>query len=440
MRWSLTKLASPTRYLTLVNVLLSGLGFVQSVWVARALSLEALGVIAVITGVNVTALNFLDVRLTDLASRLYYQPRGAAPAYRASVLMVCLAGNLAISLALGVVGVIAGRLALPALTPAVIPGWWLAAQAALLGAHNLTNTVNTLQRFSERFYFFGTTRLVIRVGALAVFGGLFLADPSVDGYYLAGLVSAVLTLAASLLVTAWAWGRWDGLPWWRWRALGLAWPDYAGQRRFLFFGNLLGYTKLFHRAADVLVVGWLANDQVTGLYKFVRSLTDTLYVVFDALNQVHQPRFMAWLAAGQALAYRALARRLVLAAAAATLALVGLGAVVLPWALPLVFGDKFRGAEPALLIMTVPFLFVTGVHLWLWPLFVHAGQLGRFTLLNVIAVAAQYLTLGLAFIAAGPSAAGAAWGYLMYYVILYPLAVALAWARFRTYLPGTVAA
>lgn len=438
MRSVLAKLIQPAQYLAFVNVLLGGLGLIQSLWVARGLSLAALGVVAVITGVNNTLLNFIDVRLADLAARLYYRPVTPDPrVYQASVLVLCLIGNAGLSVVLGLASIAVSAWVVPAITSAPVALGWFAAQAAATGLGNLTNTLNYLQRFSGRFVLFGTWRLGIRLAAVLVFGGVFASEYSLDRYYLGLVLGNGVAFLLTGLVTAVVWLRAEALPLGRRAVFTRAWPAYRQSGRFLFYGNMLGYAKLLHRAADVLVVGWLTDDTVTGLYKFARSLSDSLYLIFDAVNQVYQPRCLELLASGAEGAYRALARRSVLWVTAA-LAGVLLGELLLlrP-ALSWLFADKFADSEGAIIILTFPVWFVLGVHLWLWPLFVHSGRLGQFTVMSLIAGASQHLIYGLVLVVTGPavSVAGLALGYLAHYLVLYPAAVLLARARHGAYLP-----
>lgn len=442
MRWRPAELLTPTRFLALVNVAGSALVFGRGLITARALGPELLGITAVISGVNTTVLNFLDVRLTDLAARLYYQTEGLDQAgqrtHRASVLGLCVLGNGFISLLLGGLGLLLARLTLGWFTAAPVETWWLAAQALVLGTANLANTLTFLQRFSGRFHFVGTARLATQVGALAVFLAVFWPRPDLNGYYQGSLASAGLTLAGTALLSLRLWWGFDRLPVFG-RGLGAAWAGYRRGLRFLFFGNVLGYTKLFHRAADTLLVGLVADDRVTGLYKFARSLTDALYVLFDALNQVYQVRFLELLSRRDPGPYRRLANRLLASAGLFTVVvLLGEGLFLRPLN-ELVFAGKYAGGEWPIIWLTVPFIFVTGVHLWLWPMLIHSGRLGHFTAVNALAVAVQYGVALAGFALLGPSAAAAAAGYLAHYLVLYPIVYLRERARFADYMPGWMA-
>ncbi len=440
MRWPLAKQLTPTRFLALVNVITGGLAFAKSVIVARGLGPELLGVTAVIGGINATLLNFLDVRLTDLAAKLYYQTEtmdeAAQHSYRASVLLLCIAGNVLISMLLGVTGLLAASLLVGLFTDAPVAGWWLAAQAAMLGSANVTSTLTFLQRFSGRFYFVGTIRLVIQLVSLAVFLWLFVSVGAINGYYFGGMAGNVLTLALTGLLTVYLWARHDRLPVFGVR-IGQALPGYRRHLRFLFYGNLLGYTKLLHRAADVLWVGYFADDRVTGLYKLARSLTDgLLYVLFDSMNQVYQPHFLSLLAAREIERYRKLANRLFGGCFLFTASLLISQVALLRPFLFFVFGDKYSGAENAIIVFTATFFFVAGMYTWLWPTFIHSGRLGWFTVMNMIAAVGQYGVILMLFMIFGPSATSAAVGYLAHYMILYPIAYEIARSRFPAYLPG----
>jgi O-antigen/teichoic acid export membrane protein len=429
---------SPTRYLAIINVLSSALGFVQGIITARYLGPDSYGVIAVIVATNVTVLNFLDVRLVDLAGKLYYRPSQASipepRAYRASVLQICLVGNGLISLGLSVLGFLANLAFIRALTTTPVQIQWLVAQSLILAFSNWANSLDYLLRFSGRFYLMGTWRLVTRVANVGLFLAIFLPGSNLDSYYRALFFATSLGLVMTASVSALIWLRYEHLPLLG-RGLWLAWPDYRRGFRFLFYGNLLGYVKMLHRGSDVLLIGFFADDRITGLYKLTRSLTDVLYILFDALNQVYYPRFMELLAQRAAAEYRRLADRLLMASSGFTLLVLVVQALLLAPALKFALANRFAGAESAIMVMTVPFLFVAGIYTWLWPLFVHSGKLGKYTVYSFLACFAQYaVALGL-FVGMQPTPLAAALGYLAYYCVLFPLAYRVAQRNYAAYLP-----
>lgn len=258
------KLVTPTGYLAFTNVVASGLGFVQGIISARLLGAEAFGVIAVIAATNATVLNFLDVRLIDLASKLYYRFKtdnpGDVRAYRASVLEICLAGNGLISFSLSIVGLLANIAFIRVFTATPVRMEWLVAQSLVLAMSNWANTFDYLQRFSGRFYLMGTWRLINRILYVAVFLAILLASPNLDGYYSGAFAATALGLVMTVGLSVFIWLRYDRLPLLRkgmWQSLA----DYRRDFRFLFFGNLLGYVKMLQRGSDVLIVGLFADDR-----------------------------------------------------------------------------------------------------------------------------------------------------------------------------------
>ena len=433
-------LVSPTQYLAAVNVLSSALGFAQGIVTARQMGPEAYGVIAVIAATNATVLNSLDVRLADLAGKLYYRPSQASlselRAYRASVLQICLIGNGLISLGLSILGFLASLIFIRTLTATPVHTQWLLAQSLILALANWSNSFDYLQRFSGRFYLMGTWRLATRVATVGLFFAIFLPAGNLDGYYHALLSATGLGLAMTASLSVWIWLKYERFPLLR-RGLWLAGSDYGREFRFLFFGNLLGYVKMLHRGSDVLVVGFFADDRVTGLYKLTRSLTDSLYVLFDALNQVYYPRFMELLSRHSFAEYRRLAGRLFAYTGGFTLAVLGLEAIFLPQLMRIALANRFAGAEDAIMIMTVPFMFVAGVYTWMWPVFVHSGRLARYTAYSLLACLAQYAVMIGLFVVWPPTPLAAALGYLTHYCVLIPLAyLLLAQSGYAPCLPG----
>jgi len=432
------RLFSPAKYLALINVLSSALGFVQGTIIARGLGPDSYGVVAVIAATNTTVLNFLDVRLADLAGKLYYRPSQASitelKAYRASVLQVCLVGNGLISLCLCMLGFLANLALIRTLTTAPVRIQWLLAQSLSLAFSNWASSFDYLQRFSGRFYLMGSWRLVARLFGVGLFLVVFLRGSDLDSYYCALLMSTGLSLAMAVCVSALIWLKYERLPLLR-QGLKLAWPDYRRESRFLFFGNLLGYVKMLHRGSDVMVVSLFADDRVTGLYKLARSLTDVLYIFFDALNQVYYPRFMELLAQRAVAEYRRLASRLLVAGGGFTLLLLLGETFLLSSVLRFLLANRFAGTEGAIMIMTVPFLFVMGIQIWLWPPFVHSGALGRYIVYSFLGCFAQYAVIVGLSLRVQPSPTAAAAGYVAYYCVFFPLAYRVAQGRYAMYLP-----
>jgi len=194
--------------------------------------------------------------------------------------------------------------------------------------------------------------------------------------------------------------------------------------RFVSAGNLLGYVKLMHRSADVLLVAVFCSDRETGIYKLARSITDALLTVSEAMGRVYQPRLLALLQTRDHTEYGAVVRSIMTTAAAVTLAAIGSTLVLLPSLAPLLGVADGRGLTVSVVIMTVTFFFVAGLQSWIWPAFVFGGRLGRCTLWSTVAVLAGQYTIGpaLVYLTGYATPAWFSLGYLSFYVFsLLPL-------------------
>ena len=186
--------------------------------------------------------------------------------------------------------------------------------------------------------------------------------------------------------------------------------------------------RLLHRGADVLLVGYFCSDHVTGLYKVARTISDSFYVVYDGLNQVYFPRFLDLLRHRRHQEYRQLAGRMLIGAGALTAAIVTAELGLLDRVIAVLLTPQFVDAGPATIILTLPFLYVTGVSLWVWPALVEAGQPGTMAKLSALATLVQYgATVGL-LVLISPAATMAAIGYVLHYAFLL-VAVMLFMAR-----------
>lgn len=295
-------------------------------------------------------------------------------------------------------------------------------------------TFQFLQRFSGKFVLMGSWKLGSQIINIAIFLPVLFYFGDLNGYFLGRLIAAIVSGIVVVGVSIYIWHKHERFPLAN-KQMFVALPDYWRERQFLFYGNLLGYTKLLHRAADVLLVGYFSDDRVTGLYKLARTLTDNLYIIFDALNQVYLPRFLELLSQRAFEEFRRLAGRILIYAGLLTLLILGLEATVLPWVIQLILTDSFVGVEGAVIVLTIPVFLITGIHIWTWPIFIHLGQLRGVTVFNYIACLTQYI-ITLAFLSyLMPTALGAASGYLAYYLVLIPGMLWLAYRQIPQIMP-----
>ena len=198
--------------------------------------------------------------------------------------------------------------------------------------------------------------------------------------------------------------------------------------RFIAAGNMLGYVKLLHRSADVLLVAVFCGDRETGLYKLARSIADALYAVSEAIGRVYQPRFLASLQARNHSAYVAEARSVTAIVAFVTTAAIAAELTLLPWLAPILGVTGVADIQTLTLcvaVLTLSFLFAAGVQSWIWPALVYTGRLGRCAAWGTFAVIAGQYGLGpVALYLAGD---GSPFWLCVGYLSFYPLSLLPLW-------------
>jgi O-antigen/teichoic acid export membrane protein len=332
--------------------------------------------------------------------------------------VLCLAGNGLLSLCAAGLGIAASLCCLHLFTDTPVPVAWLLAQAVIIIAAGVGNTASFLQRLSQQHRTMGRWQVFNQSLFLVLLLPPLIWTASIDGYYVGCVVASLVTTATAIGLLYRLCRRHLDLPM-PGRNWSCAWPDFRSRFRALFFCNLLGYGKMLHRGFDVLLVGLFAGDRLTGIYRLARSLTDGVGFLSDALNQVYWPRLLGLLRRDDSRAFRFEARRLLLAATGVTVCLLLLEIWILPLLNTHLLSAEFSGITPLMLVLTVPFLFTAGLHLWIWPIVVHREYLPQFTTYSGVAVAAHYgIALG-GLVCFPATVLPAAVGYLAYYPLLY---------------------
>jgi O-antigen/teichoic acid export membrane protein len=411
---------SPVFFLTFANLFGAAIGFMSGMLTARWLDAGAYGVLGVLAAINSTALNFVDLRLQDVMAKLYFrkdlQNSSEQADFRASLIqssLICYGG---LSFFFLLLGTVANFLLPKFFTETEIRWTWILASAAGMSITYFINPIGQILRLTGRFRLLGWRSMAGSVLSSGIMVFCVYLNKDLNGYYLGFILSncagAVFAISVALVV----WVKLDKLPILRKLDLS-ALKAIRGQSRFLMWGNLLGYIKLGHRSADVLLVGYFCDDNMTGLYKFARMLTDKLNMFFDSMNQVYFPTYMQMLSQGAFTAYRRLATKMLFAVLVFTAVVLAAEYLLLPHFVTLVLKGKFAGVEPLILIMTVPFFFGAGMYIWMWPLVLHFNLAGRFTFFCGLAVLCQY-GLGVALFAVSDKVESFPAGYLGYYVLM----------------------
>src|SRR4051812_22321548 len=83
-----------TALLTAINVVCAAIGAAQGVFIVRTLGPNLFGIAAVLVAIASITTNLVDVRITDLVSRIYFDARSRTAADRATAIRVGLAFSL----------------------------------------------------------------------------------------------------------------------------------------------------------------------------------------------------------------------------------------------------------------------------------------------------------------------------------------------------------
>jgi O-antigen/teichoic acid export membrane protein len=308
------------------------------------------------------------------------------------------------------------------------------AQALITSSGIISGTPVALLRLTERLSLVAGWRIGAQVVSAVAIIAAVATTGTVGGYYAGAAIAALVQVPAAAVVSAVVWRR-IGVPLLMRGNFSIALTRYLGELRFLVHGGVMGYAKMLHRGADVLLVAWVTPDAATGVYRLARQLSDGLYVVFDAVSQVYGPRLLSLLADGRASEFRRIARRAVMSALLAT-ALVELAVLLgTPVLQDVVLTGQYEGLAAPLALLVLPFAIVLGVHLWLWTILVHLGRLDVLVVPAVVSAIAQTAFIVFAVPRLGDGPAWAALAYVMYYFTAYGAALAWAVRWQREYVP-----
>jgi O-antigen/teichoic acid export membrane protein len=419
-------LKSSTTLLIGANVVSAAVGALQGVLVLRILGTELFGAAAVLIALTSIAANFVDVRLHDLISKLYYDERAACPetglAYRARALRLVLGLYAAGACIIAAAGSALLWLLADRLTDVELSMSSLVLAAAAQGITYLGSFFIFVQRFELSPRRMAVAQLAsAAVNAIAMVG-LVSWRPTLGGY-----ATGLALSAAGVAVL----NGWQAVAMLRRCGVALAGRvhsaapalDYRAMLRFIAAGNFLGYVKLLHRAADVAVVAVFCGDADTAIYKLARSMTDALQAISEAIGRIYQPRLLVLLQRNEHVEYRAIARWLVAAAGAVTAVAIAAELIVLPTAAPWLGVGNPHVFTVAVAILTVAFFLGAGVQSWISPLFIFSARLGRYAGWALLGVAAQHtIGPGLVYLTGRPSPTWFAVGYVSFYVVsLLPL-------------------
>jgi O-antigen/teichoic acid export membrane protein len=411
---------SPAAFMLMVTGVGALCGFAQVVIVARSIGPTGLGVVAVLSAISASVLNIADLKLTDIASRLYFL-KAEDPAqhkdFRASVLAMCVVANFGLS-CIASIAIFAACLVLaPHLIDMTVKLELILLNAIIGAVSYMGSTCYFLQRLGGQIYLMGGIRISSQVIATSVFFYLITINPTLDGYYLSYFIlTCILTLSsvAALLCIM----HWEGLP--LFADLRLSYRNYRASIGMIFGTNILGYLKLWHRALDVIVVAWYCNDQVTGIYRLARSITDSFYTGFDAVNQVYFPIFLKHYRDANFEQYCRMTKQMASIGLLSVTTFICIEGLFLEAIVKNILPSGFENLAVNVMIMTIPLAFVLSIWLWAWPAILSDGRLKSLIWIGAASCAFQYSVMLALFELIGHDPIAATLGYVSYYAVMAP--------------------
>ena len=380
---ALRAMRHPVAFLALVNAACAILGLAQFAVALALLAPPEFAVIGVLAATGSVVANLVDLRLPDLATRLYLGLAKSELEQRRAILSAGLRIHATLALLIMVLGTAAMTWLAPSLLQKRVAPTWIVCMALVVGAQYITGLLGSYLRLLGQFTASGWLRLATTGAGVALMLAVLMRYPDLDGYYTAQALATAIALAAALFVTERhtraVLGKSLLAP-----PTRQALASYNSAREFLAAGSLLGFAKILTRSGDMLLVAALTSDQVAGSYRVARQASDSLFGLSDAVHQFYHPTIVAALARNDQAAFRAARLRLVVLGTLAGLAAVSGALIVLD---PLV-GALLPRHHPAVTSFAVlaGLLAVTiGIQGWLWPALVAHRRIGIFGCLSLAA-------------------------------------------------------
>jgi O-antigen/teichoic acid export membrane protein len=167
--------------------------------------------------------------------------------------------------------------------------------------------------------------------------------------------------------------------------------------RFALLSNVTASARLVTSHADVLLLGLLQAPAVVGIYELARRMANTVHSLSVPLYSAVFPEISKLVAEGRHAEVAALRSQLTRILFAAVVPLCGVGTLLAPLVVPLVFGGDFAASAPLLQVLLWYFLWLP--LLWLPGFLLAIGRARELTTLSV-ADALVYLVLLLGLIPA----------------------------------------
>jgi len=286
------RLLANAGWLLTSDVVASGLGFTQTIILARVLGVEQFGVFALIQTYSTTVNQFVDSRVWEAVVKFVTKFLEAQQATRAtafvklSYLIDAITGALAYFIALGTAEIAARYIVKQPQAAGLIRLYALTILVATpLGTS--TGLLKVFNRFDWIAYqnvVGGLFRLTGVVVAWSVEGGL-------RAIVWAYVLSAFLMTAGTLILSQRASRAALTIPW-RQAPVNSLKGERKEVAKFLLSTNGNALCKLLQRNADILLIGYFLTPVAVACFRIARALTDMMAFPVNPLETACYPEFV----------------------------------------------------------------------------------------------------------------------------------------------------
>ena len=360
----------------------AGIGVLQGILVARLVSVDGFGVLAIIMTFTNVINNLASFRMHELVVKYVgeyneqNEPERAAAVFKAAALLEILASLVAFCMIFLLAPLAAQFFAKDSSKTNLFILYGLIVLANLI-----TESSTGLLQIQDRYRRIALLNLSQSIFTLLLTLAAFWVRPDLTGVvlaYLGGKSVSALSLAGSAwMEAARQWGR----GWWRAR-LDLLRPQRGLLLRFAFSTNISATINLVNKDSELLWVSLLRGPVETGYYRLALSLVNFIEMPVAPLPQTTYPELARLASKKDWAGMRAVLRQGSLLAgafswiAAAFLVLLGQPLIQL-------YGDEFLPAYPALVILLLGSA-VANTFYWRRVALLSLGQAGFPARLNSI--------------------------------------------------------
>lgn len=364
------------------NVLTGFISFLISLTALRWIKVEEYGSFALIFSFFSLSTNFVDFRINDYISSRFFDKKNSP----AQLLWFSVVVNSLLAILILTIGFIGIKIFWPIFSKSQYSNTLFLLVGLGVAGNFLASSIIFLFRLVQHFNLIILSN-IINVILSFIFYIIFVSFfKTIDSYIWAFALSGLSNLLLSLvfLVLKFPYPN-----------LSIQFSEQLAQlkfnKSFIIYGNFSGYIKLLHRSADTLVIGYFFGEHATGIYKFARTVSDKLYLLYDALNQVYFPRLLEYLESDYKLFLR-VTKKLITFSWISTFTILLLEILVWNTFCELFLNGQYKEAKLPTVILTSALFFVLGPFLTHYPLILKDKKLKNYVLINFLSVLfLQYL-------------------------------------------------